>query len=311
MALGGTPSAKYALAVSGGPDSLALLALASAAFPGKIAALSVDHRMRAEAARECADVATICHTLGVPHTTLTVRAIPRSQADARTCRYRLMGDWCRANGYHWLLTAHHQDDQAETVLLRLLRGSGLKGLAGMRPVRRLDNAEPTIFLMRPLLSVSRAALAEITARTGWPVAHDPSNRNPHYDRTRVRRLLAQNPQLAPARLAQVARLLRSEEYALDWATNEAFAARVTFPADGGLMLDVEALPPALKRRLLIRAFESLGHPAAESMETLLARLANGEKANMAGLLVDPVAPERWRIRPEPPRKPCRDRPAKP
>lgn len=126
--------ARVALAVSGGPDSMALLALAAAALPGRITALTVDHGLRAAAAAEAAGVAAQCAARGIAHATLRRDGPPiraNVQARARAARYALMADWCRAHGAGLLLTAHHADDQAETLLMRLNRASGSDGLAGI------------------------------------------------------------------------------------------------------------------------------------------------------------------------------------
>jgi tRNA(Ile)-lysidine synthase len=127
--------APFGLAVSGGPDSMALLLLAHAALPGAIEAATVDHGLRAEAAAEAEFVASICASLGVPHVTLGVRLAPGNlQSEARVARYSALADWACERGIGAIATAHHADDQAETLLLRLGRASGVAGLAGVRAV---------------------------------------------------------------------------------------------------------------------------------------------------------------------------------
>src|SRR5918996_1752118 len=147
------PDARVGLAVSGGPDSLALLLLAAAARPGQIEAATVDHGFRPEARDEAATVAGICGKLGVPHTILTARGndVPTTaiQERARRERYRLLGYWAEERGLGGLATAHHADDQAETLLMRLSRGSGVGGLGGTRRKRALSE---DVLLLRPLLS---------------------------------------------------------------------------------------------------------------------------------------------------------------
>ena len=129
------------VAVSGGPDSLALLLLAAKARPGEVEAATVDHGLRPESAAEAAMVADLCETLGVPHRILVADWIrsPTSniQAEARAMRYRLLNDWAIERGLSAVATAHHADDQAETLLMRLARGAGVGGLGGTRKRRAL------------------------------------------------------------------------------------------------------------------------------------------------------------------------------
>ena len=201
-----------AVAVSGGPDSLALLLLAHAAFgPPRVAALTVDHRLRPEAAAEAAQVAGIAAGLGVRHATLSwddPKPAGNLQAAARTARYALMGRWCADHGVGWLMTAHHRGDVAETLLLRLARGAGLAGLAGPRARRVL---RPGGELLRPLLDVDPAALAAVVADAGLTALDDPSNHAARFDRTRARALLARTGWLALARLGAAAAHLADAE----------------------------------------------------------------------------------------------------
>ena len=146
--------ARLGLAVSGGGDSLALLLLAHAALPGRIAVATVDHGLRPENGTEAAVVAALCERLGVPPETLPVRLDPGNMQDrARTARYAALVQWCGENGLGALATAHQLDDQAETLVMRLNRGSGLAGLAGVRARGALDEAGLPV--LRPLLGLRR------------------------------------------------------------------------------------------------------------------------------------------------------------
>lgn len=296
------PDARLALAVSGGADSLALLWLAARAFPGRVTALGVDHRLRADAASELAAAARAAASVGVPWATLTVATPPgpaNLQAEARAARYDALAGWCRSAGVPLLLTAHHLDDQAETLLMRLMRGSGLSGLAGIRA--RVDL--PGVLLLRPLLGHRRADLAGVVRAAGWTAADDPTNRDPRHDRTRARALLGREPALAPARLAASAAHLAEAEAALVWAADRAWAGRATRAGDR-LSLDPEALPAELVRRLLARGFSELGaaRPGGPALARLQAALEAGRAATLGGIAARPTRDGRWLLRPAPPRR---------
>ncbi len=183
------------LAVSGGSDSTALLVLAARwakrlKRPPKLTAITIDHGLRSESAREAAAVKRLARRLGVPHRTLRWRGDkPKSglQEAARIARYRLLAEAAARAGYEHVLTAHTLDDQAETVLFRLARGSGLTGLAGMAQASVLPvGAETAFFLVRPLLHVSKARLVATLKAAGIDHSEDPTNRDPRYARTRLR-----------------------------------------------------------------------------------------------------------------------------
>jgi tRNA(Ile)-lysidine synthase len=183
---------RLAVAVSGGADSMALTLLADAwarRRGGAITALTVDHRLRAESAQEARQVGVWLFGKGIAHQTLRWRgAKPGSgiQAAAREARYGMLAQWCRRQDVLHLLTAHHGDDQAETIMLRRDRGSGPDGLSGMAPVRAL----PGVRLLRPLLARRRADLAATLAAMDQPWLEDPSNQETRFARVRARRALA-------------------------------------------------------------------------------------------------------------------------
>jgi tRNA(Ile)-lysidine synthase len=299
-ALAGAAPHRLGLAVSGGPDSLALLLLAHAAFPGEVEAATVDHRLRADNAGEAASVAGLCRRLGVPHEILA-DAPPAGaslQAQARALRYRLLLDWAARRGLPALATAHHADDQAETVLMRLARGSGLGGLAGVRASR----IEQGVAILRPLLAWRRGELAAIVAEAGLDAVDDPSNRSDAHDRTRFRALLAASDVLSPRRLAAAAAHLAAAEEALAWAAEREWAARAA-REDGAVTLDVRGLPPELLRRLAAQAIEAVrggGDWRRDRLADALAEVARAGRVTLAGVQV--TAQARWRFEPEPPRR---------
>ncbi|HVF37996.1 MAG TPA: tRNA lysidine(34) synthetase TilS, partial [Sphingomicrobium sp.] len=207
-----TPDARVGVAVSGGPDSLALLLLSSAARPGLVEAATVDHGLRAESAGEAAMVAGLCRKLGVPHASLPADwpQSPTSnlQAEARAMRYRRLAEWAAERGLPYVATAHHADDQAETLLMRLVRGSGVRGLSGSRAARSLTDG---VTLIRPLLGWRKAELEAIVAAAGIEPVDDPSNRDPRHDRSRFREWLESSAWVDPARLAASAAALRDAD----------------------------------------------------------------------------------------------------
>jgi tRNA(Ile)-lysidine synthase len=180
-----------------------------------------------------------------------------------------MADWCSAHQTPYLLTAHHAEDQAETLLMRLARGSGLAGLTGIRRHRLLPGG---VMLLRPCLALPRARLAAEAAAAGFVPIIDPSNTSPRHDRTHTRALLGREPRLLPAgALAQTASALAEAEASLGWATERAFASRVT-ATETGFTLDLEGLPSELQRRLLDQALTRLGAaPRGRAIARLLAR----------------------------------------
>jgi tRNA(Ile)-lysidine synthase len=292
----GAPPARLGLAVSGGPDSLALLLLAAAAYPGRVEAATVDHGLRVGSAAEAAFVAGLCRALGVPHAILSAGMTETSnlQAAARVRRYALLGQWAEDVGASALLTAHHADDQAETLVMRLLRGSGLSGLSGIRAVN------PP--LVRPLLGWRRAELAEIVRAAGIDPVADPSNADERFDRVRIRGRLAEAAWLDPAPLARSAAALAEAEEALDWIAERLMAERTA--SDGAaLCLDPAGLPPELLRRLVLLCLRRIAPDAAprgEQLTALVAALGGGETATLSGILCR--GGKRFRFEPAPTRR---------
>lgn len=294
--------ARIGIAVSGGPDSLALLLLGAAARPGQVEAATVDHGLRPESADETAMVAELCGRLDVPHSTLIADwPEPPSaniQAAARAMRYRLLNEWAIERGLHAIATAHHADDQAETLLMRLSRGAGVGGLGGTRARRALSEQ---VQLIRPLLGWRKAELAALVADAGLHPVDDPSNRDPRHDRSRIRALLRENDWADPARLAASASAIRDADEALDWALAPLIGSRISRDGEA-LIIEPFDLPRELKRRLLLAAFAELAAPPPRGPELMRAldALEAGETTALSGLKLEGTP--RWRLSLAPLRK---------
>jgi tRNA(Ile)-lysidine synthase len=295
------------LAVSGGPDSTALLVLAARwakrlKRAPKLVAVTIDHGLRPEAAREAAVVKQLARRLGVAHRTLRWRgAKPQSglQEAARHARYELLGQFATRLRFAHILTAHTLDDQAETVLFRLARGSGLFGLTGMAHAAPLPlNGVREIFLVRPLLHLPKARLVATLAAERIAYAEDPSNRDPRFTRTRLRALM---PALAreglDARgLARLAARLRRAESTIQVAVQAARSALapLPWPQHGPIAFATApfaGLPAEVGLRLLGEAVAHAGDEGPvelaklESLYEALRRARSRLRRTLAGALI--------------------------
>ena len=244
--------------MSGGGDSVALLHLLHETFADEdveLFAATVDHGLRPEAAEEASWVADMCETLGLPHSTLRWRGwdgCGNLQDQARRARYRLLTDWAKSYQLSHIALGHTADDQAETVLMRLGRSSGVDGLSAMSHRRILNG----INLVRPLLNVGRSELRGYLEEkdVGW--VEDPSNNDETFDRIKARRALeALEPLGISSRsLNDVARNMAQAREALDWYSF--LTARDIVVIDGGDVLiehrRLRTLPEEIIRRLLSR-----------------------------------------------------------
>ncbi len=327
------------LAVSGGPDSIALMWLAArwrrALSRGpRLVAVTVDHGLRAESAREASEVKRLARSLELPHHTLRwTGAKPKTglPAAARAARYRLLAKAAQDHGATHILTAHTRDDQAETLLMRMLRGSGIAGLAAMAR----QTPREGVVLARPFLNVSKAQLIATLAKAKVAFADDPTNRDVHFTRPRLRALM---PVLAAeggdarnlARLAaRLARANAAVEVLADGAERYLALRHREAVHDGPnarnsslKMFDFEAfaaIPEEIRVRLLQRAIDRFGHEGPAELgkvEALLAALeqAGAKKARrapqklkqtLAGALISLVDGQ-IRVEPAPPRRRQRD-----
>ncbi|MEO8454247.1 MAG: tRNA lysidine(34) synthetase TilS [Sphingomicrobium sp.] len=293
------PHARIGIAVSGGPDSLTLLLLAAAARPGEVEAATIDHGLRDGSGAEAEMVADVCAGLPVPHAILTAawahKPATAIQERAREERYRLLARWARDRQLDAIATAHHLDDQAETLLMRLARGAGVRGLAGIRPTATAPGSG--IPLLRPLLGWRRTELEQIVAGAGLPPARDPSNEDEQFERIRIRRALAESDWLKPESLAASAANLRDADAALDWATDQEWARAVS-EADAEILYRAADAPPEIGRRIVTRALSRLateGGPdlRGRELDRLLSVLAGGGKSTLRGVLC--TGGETWRF----------------
>jgi len=271
---------RIGLAVSGGPDSMAMLLLADAAIPNGFEVATVNHGLRPEAAAECALVTEVCAARGITCAVLTVQVAPGNvQNEARRARYGALAGWARQRGLAMLATAHHADDQAETLLMRLNRGSGVAGLAGVREVGEMAG----IKVIRPMLGFRRFELAEVVAEAGIDPVQDPSNADPHYDRVRMRQSLAACDWLDPLALAHSAGLLADAEQALAAFENALWPDHVT-QSRGGFVLYPPAVP-LMRVRMVRRIIAAMGgNPRGGDAARLVERLERGERGNVGGVL---------------------------
>lgn len=300
------------LAVSGGPDSIALMVLVSRWAQAlkinsglrkpELVVATVDHGLRAEAKREAADVAKLARTLGLKHRTLKWTGKKPStglQQAARLARYRLLAGAARKAGATFILTAHTLDDQAETVVIRMSRGSGIAGLAAMARIAPMPSGEGDIKLVRPLLGIPKARLIATLRAAKIPFAVDPSNRDPRFTRARLRGLM---PRLAEEgldarRLSQLAQRLKRADTAIEAAVDD---ANTELTADLGVPGAYDAagffrLPAEIALRVLGRAVTLLGDEGPVELgklEALFAALKAAQKSgtrryrrSLAGALV--------------------------
>jgi tRNA(Ile)-lysidine synthase len=295
------------LAVSGGPDSLALLLLFAEWRRGlsgeapHVNVATVDHGLRAEAASEAAFVASVASKLSLPHATLTWSGEkPKTGiADAaREARYRVLRSYAETfdDRDTAVLTAHHLEDQAETLAMRLARGAGITGLAGMRRERPIASGSP-IVLARPLLAFSKARLVATVEAGGFTPVDDPTNHDESHERVRVRRALHRlaDAGIEPAALAKSAMRLGAACDALDYAQRtftRSLALSYGHEVFASLSRDAFAAGPAyLRQAVLAKLIDRYGGatrpPRLSEIEALVTTIEEDEKvmATLGGAVV--------------------------
>ena len=290
------------LAVSGGGDSIALAALAAQWADGSgtgLAAVTIDHGLRKESAHEAQRVSSFCAELGIHHTTLTWDdwdGHGNLQDQARRARVALITDWAVGLGIDAIATGHTQDDQAETVLLRLARGSGVDGLSAMARVRE----KGPVTWHRPLLDVSRGNLRDYLAGEGLPWIDDPSNEDRTFDRVKARQALDVLGELGIDRagLAATADRMQSARHALELGTSDLgkSAAQVD---RGDVILDwteISQAPMELQFRLISQILMWVSgaeyRPRAQSLAGLIAAMEDRKTTVLSGCQISPEGSHR-------------------
>lgn len=300
---------RVAVAVSGGSDSVALLHLLARIAPDRgldLQAVTVDHRLRPEAAAEAALVGRICASLQVPHSVLTWEhgaVAGNLMQQARIARRSLISDWARAQGVDVVALGHTADDQAEGMLMALAREAGLDGLSGMAPLHQGGGG---VSWLRPLLAQSRSALRDYLRRHGGTWIDDPTNADPRFLRTRARAALDALGKvgITPGKIAHSVALLGQSRAALASVLAD-FARDHVIEQAGALTLDraaLAALHPELRRLLIARAviwISGADHPPRRlSQLSLLDHIRRGQSATLGGVRFR-LAPRSIRIAREP------------
>lgn len=284
--------AKLAVAVSGGGDSMALLHLAQIWAKKQDVALhvvTVDHGLRAESAQEAAAVKQAAAALGLPHQTLKwagYNGQGNLQDAARMARRKLIEDWAAGQGISNVLTGHTADDQAETVLMRLARGSGVDGLAGMAVAE-----QHRLRWLRLLLDIRRADLRDYLCSNNIPWVDDPSNDDTGFDRVKARQMLDTLAELglSTERLSETARHMQAARQVLDGAMIDLARRAVTQNA-GDLLIDSKAFaraPQDTRTRLLARALMWASSNPYRPRFAPLTKLAEAQSGTLHGCHVLP------------------------
>lgn len=300
------PGARLLVAVSGGPDSVALLLLAHAVLGDRCAAATVDHALRPESGDEARWVAQLCTGRGIAHATLTGALPERTgrtanlSARARDLRYALLdAEADRVRASH-IATAHHADDQVETLVMRLNRGAGVAGLAGVRATSGR--------IVRPLLGWRKAELAALVAALGIVPVEDPSNVHDRFDRARLRKALAGVAWIDPDGWSTSAGALADAEVAISWTVGRLEAERCR-NEDGGATLRPGGLPFEFRRRLVERCLLTVNPHArlrGGAVARIVHKLDTGDTVTAAGVSCKVQAGDStgavWRFSSAPPRR---------
>ena len=284
----------FVLAVSGGADSLAMLVLAGKLHSKNctFSVATIDHALRAQAKSEARMVGRVAKKYGLAHKTLTVQWETEGkptgdiQAAAREKRYALLLDWCAKKKADGLVLAHHQNDQAETFLLRLMRGSGVDGLSAMQAIRTQNG----VAIIRPFLDVPQSRLAAVVEKAGLVPICDPSNNDGRFERVKIRTFMPalEKMGLDAAKLADTAARLQASRTTLAAVTQQAADNLAAHDGLGIVLLDRHSfadLPPEIGQRLLRRFLTLPSHypPRQQAIARLYAAIvADGTSGHTLG-----------------------------
>jgi tRNA(Ile)-lysidine synthase len=289
---------RVGLAVSGGPDSMAMLILAHRVVGDRCGVATVDHGLRSEAAEEAAFVASFCNERGIPHQILRPEKpiTGNIQSEARNVRYALLNGWAAAEKCDWIATAHHADDQLETLLMRVARGAGISGLSAIRA--RNDN------VIRPLLAFTKEELVRVCEESGLVPCDDPSNRNSEFDRVRIRQWLAQSdPPFSPTATLRSTSALAQCHEALEWMAIQLESERIAESDQRLITINPDNIPVELQRRLLLRAIARLDPDLkvrGAAIDRALESLRMGQKSMIGDWLC--TGGKQWTVAPAPQRR---------
>lgn len=282
------------LAVSGGPDSIALMLAFHEYRPDTFQVVTVDHGFRTASAMEVQFVRQLCDERSIPCNiiTLGLKSGSGNQERARMARYSAMAAWAKENDLAALVTGHHANDQAETMIMRLNRGVGIKGLGGMREISTTPCGFP---LWRPFLNVRRDELVEYVMANGIVPINDPSNQDEHYERVRIRNAMTEV--FDPLGFAKTAQILESTNNAIEWMVDQVWD-RVELSSNE-IKWKAEPIPEIMQHRILERVLDHFGKRPKRggAIPVWLNQIKSCGSASLAGVIGNTRKPV-WTFKPE-------------
>ncbi len=281
-------NSNFVIALSGGPDSLALLYLAKNFVKKnnlKFVAVSIDHKLRLDSSKEIEWIRKIMRKEKVSFVSKKVtKKISSSNtlSTARKYRYELLTDVCKKNKFKYLLTAHHLDDEIETFLMRLIRGSGIKGLSSLRPVSKYKGGE--ISIVRPLLKYSKKSLIKYLAKIKQSYIYDNTNQDMKYDRSRIRAIAENliNEGLDKKRILDVIQNLKKADEAITVSVNNYLKKCISLGRNSTLKFNnkkFKKAPVEIQYRIINKLCRLVGNnhkvPRSKSLQGLIEKINSG------------------------------------